>query len=214
MAVRQWLLGDYPQLGILRTDGGMGGEEFFSELSRLRICHERTPPYQHHRAGIVERTIQVIVTDARTLLISADDLSEIFEDYGMCLWSYAMRYAVFLGNRVPMDCHNGKSAHMEARGYEDYRKVYRFGSNIVWIPLHQQMGCRPKNERFAPRGRAGLYLGFTASTRSRVVYDLALRKTAISNNIFPVSREDVSRKLNTGLQNRQEFGLLDNLHRR
>lgn len=70
-------------------------------LSRQKIRQHLSAPYKHSQNGMVERDIQTIMNDARTVMAMYDCPHKY--------WCYAIQYAVYNHNRLRV--YNGKTPH-------------------------------------------------------------------------------------------------------
>ena len=91
------------KLKNLRTDGGgeyidAAGEKWFASNG---ILHEKTAPESPQQNGIAERKNLTIMNDARTYMAA----SNLRKD----LWPYAVKYAVYVRNRLPNASRGGKT---------------------------------------------------------------------------------------------------------
>jgi hypothetical protein len=74
-------------------------KELAELVTRLGIIHEKSPPYENHQNGAVERTNQTLTKMCQALVHT--------QGLPPTLWSYAVRHAAYIFNRL---LHVGKAA--------------------------------------------------------------------------------------------------------
>jgi hypothetical protein len=155
----------------IRTDGGAGEyiNPAFSELLSSRgIRHERTSPGSSFQNGKVERAIRTLKAWAGASLAESG--------LGSAFWVEAMRYAVFVYNRLPSATRS--SPYELAHGHPpSLRFLHPFGC------LCFSRVAQPSKRRLDKKARAAVYLGPAQTTKDghRILH-LDTKHVAISRN--------------------------------
>ena len=112
----------------------------------------------HHQNGIAERGIRTVSTAARAIMLHA--LIHWPEHVSLDLWPFAIKYAVYLWNRLP----RGKSGLSPSELYFDTKSVYQeLHAAKVWgcpaYVLDPRIQDGKKIPRWNPRSKMGQFLG-------------------------------------------------------
>ena len=127
------------------------------KLVKLEYCQ----PYRHQQNGAAERSIQYINSMARVMLIAAK-LSDKF-------WAHAVKYAVFVQNRVPPQTENSK-----LRTKATLSPIHKLTGKKADLSLVQEFGCpiyymlrdADVRHKFKKRAEKGIFLGYSEDTGS------------------------------------------------
>ena len=145
-------------LGYRADNGIYRSKEFMAALKQKGQTIQFSGIGAHHHNGIAERAIQTISSCARAMMIHAviHNPTEMQTD----LWPFAMKYAVWLWNRMPKQSsglspdeifYNAKSDHEELR----QAKVWGCPAYVL-DPTLQDGKSLP---RWNPRSKLGQFLG-------------------------------------------------------
>ena len=158
----------------IRTD--CGKEWLNKALSKFAIKKgiqwEPTAPYSQSQNGVAERSNRVIVSRARTMLISAPGLPK-------SLWADALNTTIYLTNRSPTKAlPKGRTPHELLYGtMPRYRHIKTFGCAAYALKPHA------KHEgKLAPRSEKLWLLGYEATTIFRL-WDPVRRIVRTSRNV-------------------------------
>jgi hypothetical protein len=178
---------------IFKSDNGT---EFVNEdmkqfMREQEICHETTSPHTPHQNGIAERTNRTIAEAAVAMLLSAK--------VSFHLWSYAMKTAVYLWNRM-----SNQALHQRSTPYFE---IYGTKPNVSNL---RTFGCEiyahlPDNKRpsFGPKAVKGIFIGYDEQSLSYLYYhkttrsiyktghirfneDLSIAPDLLPEEVFPI----------------------------
>lgn len=139
-----------------RLDNGKeyGGKQLVALLDSNQIQLELTAPYSPEQNGQAERAHAVVDMKARCLLLQAG--------LPQNLWPYAIRQAVRLANRTPIEKADWKTPYslLYNKEPDDFDKLFVFGCKAF---AHIPQEKRVKSAKFAPRAEKGVYLGMESS---------------------------------------------------
>lgn len=163
------------RLGILRTDnaGEFLSHEFHGILQKHSVKLECCSPYAHHQNGKAERTIRLITEKARCMMNHA----KCPRDF----WAWAVRHAVFVHNRLPVEGKQQLSPFERVHGYAPDLSMLRvFGCSAVVAKGRDSNWVH--DSKWDSRGVPGVFIGIAtdghdisngASIKGWVVWTLA-----------------------------------------
>ena len=126
-------------------------------------------PFQHWKAGLVERFIRDLCERTREILIKATVSLFLSGAKVEKLWDLAIVYACEIINHLPCSALGGLTPHEKrceldavyARRVQKRELVAPFGSLVVALPVQEKI--RPKRSRFTPRAECGFCVGLYGS---------------------------------------------------
>jgi len=158
----------------IRTDCGREflNEELEAVATEKGIQWEPTAPYSQSQNGVAERSNQIIVSRARTMLIQASGLPK-------SLWGDAINTSVYLTNRSPTKAlPEGKTPHEMLYGsIPRYKHLKIFGCAAYALKPHAKL-----EGKLGPRSEKLWLLGYDAITIFRL-WDLVKRIVRTSRNV-------------------------------
>ena len=135
------------------------------------IIHQRSCVETPQQNGRVERKHQHILNIARALMFQSNLPSSF--------WSYAVRHAVYLLNRVPSSAINFKTPFEILFNHPpNYHDLKVFGCLCF---VSTQMANRSK---FDPRAKKAVFIGFQHGFKGYIVYVLEDKRIEISRNVI------------------------------
>ena len=145
-------------LGYRADNGIYKADEFRDDLKKFGQSIQFCGVGAHHHNGVAERGIRTVSTSARAIMIHA--LIHWPEHVSMDLWPFAIKYAVYLWNRMPRKqsglsplevFFDTKSDHQELRA----AKVWGCPAYV----LDPRIQDGKKIPRWSPRSKMGQFLG-------------------------------------------------------
>lgn len=173
----------------VRSDGGgeYTSQEFEQFLLDNQIRHEYSNPHEQFGNGRAERSFGIIFCMARAMHITSALPTK--------LWSYAVKHAVFLLNRVPSranpDC---KTPYEMMRGKQpNVSKLMPYGC-LIYLYQHRSDS---ENWKISPRGIPAAYIGDGEADGSKACIGYNLNSHAIhyttsywpDHSFFPCRRK-------------------------
>ena len=149
------------------------GPEFFLKdfYASKGILHQRNCVETPQQNGIVERKHQHILNIARALMFQSHIPSNF--------WSYAINHAVYLINRVPSPIVNNKTPfELLYNKVPDFQMLKVFGC-LCYASTH----LANKN-KFQPRARRGIFLGFQTGMKGYIILDIDNREIFIGRDVL------------------------------
>ena len=154
--LQRWILeatkGTDNKVRCLRTDqaGEHLSKDYQDEIKRQGIRMECSSAYDHYQNGRAEKLIRDVCTMARCML----DYGGVARD----MWGYAVRYAVYVQNRVVHT--NMKMSPYEMRYGEipDMNRLKVFGCT-AYVARDKKETDYVKDSKFDPRGVEGCFVG-------------------------------------------------------
>nr|KYP36109.1 Retrovirus-related Pol polyprotein from transposon TNT 1-94 [Cajanus cajan] len=153
----------------IRSDNG---PEFFLRdfFNSKGIIHQTSCVYTPQQNGRVERKHQHILNVARALMFQSKLPSNF--------WSYAIKHAIFLINRVPSPIISHKTPfELLNKIPPDFSMLKVFGC-LCYASTHNQ------RHKFEPRSRKGIFMGFQNGTKGFVILDINTREILVSRNVI------------------------------
>ena len=93
-------------------------------------------------------------------------------------WSYAINHAIYLINRVPSRINNNKTPFELL-----YNKIPNFEMLKVFACLCYASTYIAHRNKFDPRSRCGVFLGFQIGMKGYIILDLDTKEIFISRNV-------------------------------
>jgi len=162
---------------ILRSDNGT---EFFNSsvidlLASNGIIHHSSCVYTPQQNGTVERKHRHILEVARALR---------FQSFlPIQFWGECVRTAVYLINKLPTDVLKGRSPYEVL-----HQKIPKLSHLRVFGCLCYATRL-PKGDKFAPRARKSVFLGYSETQQGYRLYDLIEKVFFVSRVV--TFREDI-----------------------
>ena len=161
------------KLKVLRSDNGgeYTSKEFESYLRQEGIRHELTTPKCPEQNGVAERMNRTIVETARCMLAEAK-LPRSF-------WAEAVSTAVYLRNRSPTSAVKGMTPYQSLTGEKPEVNLLIVFGCLAYAHI-------PKDERqkFDPKARKSIFLGYDANTKAYRLYDTERHKVFRSRDVI------------------------------
>ncbi|KAG7200024.1 hypothetical protein KM043_004791 [Ampulex compressa] len=161
----------YKRLGLicqeyldrLKRDRSDNGREFvnniFNELFRSRgIKRELTVAYNPQRDGVAERANRTILDKTRTMLIGAK-LPALF-------WAEAANTAAYLKNIYPVKGGENETPYQKWSGKQPTVSYLKVFGCVAYYYIHKNF-----RNKFEPKARKGIFIGYSRETRAYRVYD-------------------------------------------
>jgi hypothetical protein len=178
-------------------------EEYTRHLSRFAQVQSFAGVGAHHHNGIAERTIQTIMSAARTMMLHAaihwPDVAD------PVLWPLAVQHAVFLHNLLPNPS-NGLSPYecftktkIPTRRYQD---LHPWGCPTY--VLDSKIADGKKIPRWMPRSKRQVFVGFSPLHASSIPLVLNLETGAITPQ-FHVMFDDAFSSVSTSEDQLPDF---------
>ena len=155
---------------IMRSDNG---PEFFMKdfYASKGILHQRSCVETPQQNGRVKRKHQHILNVARALMFPSHIPSNF--------WSFAINHAVYLINRVPSPIINNKTPFELL-----YNELPNFETLKVFGCLCYASTHSTHRNKFDPRSRRGVFLGYQSGMKGYIVLDLDNKEILISRNVL------------------------------
>ncbi|KAM0044971.1 putative RNA-directed DNA polymerase [Helianthus debilis subsp. tardiflorus] len=152
-------------------------KEFYGEQG---IILETTCPHTPQQNGVVERKHRHLLEMARALRFEAK--------LPIKFWGECILTATYIINRIPSKVLKEKTPYEILLG-----KTPSYDHMRVFGCLAYYWNSNTKGDKFEPRGRRGVFLGYPYGTKGYRVYDLESNKIVVSRhvkfieNVFPYS---------------------------
>lgn len=161
------------KLKVLRTDNGgeFTSKEFESHLRKTGVKHELTVPRNPEQNGVAERMNRTIVEMARSMLADAKLPSKF--------WAEAVSTAVYLRNRSPTISVEGMTPFEALTSKKPHVEMFRVFGCLAYAHIP-----KVEREKFDPKARRCIFLGYGATTKAYRVYDVKRSKVVISRDII------------------------------
>ncbi|KAK9050950.1 hypothetical protein SSX86_027575 [Deinandra increscens subsp. villosa] len=150
------------------------------------IVLETTCPHTPQQNGVVERKHRHLLEVARALRFEANLPTKF--------WGECILTATYLINRLPSEVIENKTPYEILYNQKpDYDLLRVFGC------LAYYRSTETKGDKFEPRGRPGVFVGYPRGTKGYKIYDIEHGKIMISRdvkfmeNIFPFSKINESK---------------------
>ncbi|KAL4126736.1 hypothetical protein QTP88_010945 [Uroleucon formosanum] len=145
----------------LRSDCGLEykNTEVKALLDKFGIKHETSVPYTPQQNGKAERTMQIIVEAARTMVYS--------KNLSKTLWAEAVNTAVYTINRTENTGQEGKTPYeLWFNKTPDINNLKIFGSEVYAHILKEKL------RKWDQKGRKGIFVGYSEETKGyRICFD-------------------------------------------
>jgi hypothetical protein len=174
-----------------------GAKEFSSHeaeafLKEADIIIEPSAPYRHQQNGKAERTNRTLIDMGRTMLVDAG-LPEAF-------WAEAIRYAVYLKNRLPSkSCPAGMLSPYEAF-YENrlqLQSIHPFGC-AVYIEIPRELRRKVLSQ---PKAKPAIFIGCIEGTTHQFrLYDTVKRTVVVDRDVSLIDLKRPAKKDREPLQ--------------
>ena len=170
------------KLKKVRSDNG---REFFLHdfFSSKGILHEVSCVETPQQNGIVERKHQHLLNVDRALLFQAK--------LPICFWSYAIKHAIYLINRLPTPFLKLKSPYELVHGNPPDLHLLRVFGCLAFAST-----IKAARTKFDNRASKCVFLGFKTGIKGYVLYNLTHKSCFISRNVlfyethFPYDKAD------------------------
>jgi hypothetical protein len=151
----------------LSDNGTFASKEYEEDLATLRQHQRFAGVGAHHQNGVAERSIQTIMSMARTMMIHAHIRWPDVQD--LSLWPMAVDYAVYIYNHTPNPTTGIAAIDVMTRTRAPRHKladIHTWGcpTYVLEPTLHDGK----KIPRWQPRSRRGVFLGFSPKHASTV----------------------------------------------
>ena len=151
-----------------RGDNGVfKSEEFLKELEVRAQSIKFSGVGAHHQNGVAERAIRTVVESARTMMLHV--AIHWPEQSDLCLWPFALSYAVFLYNHMPARDSGWAPIEIFCGAKLDpriLRNARVWGCPAYVLDPTLQDGL--KLPKWQPRSRRGQFLGFSDQHSSTI----------------------------------------------
>ncbi|KAI3776447.1 hypothetical protein L1987_46232 [Smallanthus sonchifolius] len=151
------------------------GGEFTSNQMKLfyakhGIILETTCPHTPQQNGVVERKHRHLLEMARAIRFEAN--------LPIKFWGECILTATYIINRIPSEILENKTPYeILLKKPPDYHHLRVFGC------LAYYWNYDTKGDKFVPRGRPGVFLGYPCGTKVYRIYDFELRRLVISRHV-------------------------------
>ena len=143
---------------VIRSD--LGSEfSIKSYCDRTGVIHQTTPGYAPELNGVAERSVGLIKTRALLLTLSTP--------LGHPYWSYAMRYAAVIYNKITQSGIEGKSAWQVITGRETNLDAIREYGEVCFAHIPPEL--RIKSSLDAPKARQARILGIDEAITGYII---------------------------------------------
>ena len=167
-----------PVLGYRADNGIYRSEKFRGDLKHFGQTIQFCGVGAHHHNGVAERGIRTVSTAARAIMLHA--MIHWPEHVSLDLWPFAIKYAVYLWNRIPNDSglspmelfYDTKSDHQQLRA----SKVWGCPAYV----LDPRIQDGKKIPRWNPRSKLGQFLGRSDEHASSVGLIRNLKTNGVS----------------------------------
>ena len=156
---------------VFRSDNG--GEFFNTNCSELftsnGILHQSSCPHTPQQNGVVERKHRHVLETARAIKIQSN-LPDKF-------WGECVEVAVYIINRIPLTTIGNKTP---------YELLYNKQPSLSHLRV---VGCLCfatnflKKDKFAPRAREAVLLGYAATQKGYKLYDMKSKTIFVSRDV-------------------------------
>ncbi|KAD0786919.1 hypothetical protein E3N88_43719 [Mikania micrantha] len=151
------------------------GGEFTSNQMRnfysdQGIALETTCPHTPQQNGVVERKHRHLLEVARAIRFEAN--------LPIKFWGECVLTATYIINRVPSKVLNNKTPYEVLLG-----KIPSYDHMKVFGCLAYYWNNDTKGDKFEPRGKRGVFLGYPHGTKGYKVYDIEQKKMIISRHV-------------------------------
>ncbi|KAD2804249.1 hypothetical protein E3N88_37626 [Mikania micrantha] len=134
------------------------------------IVLETTCPHTPQQNGVVERKHRHVLEMARAIRFEAN--------LPIKFWGECILTATYIINRIPSNVLNNKTPYeILLEKPPDYDHMRVFGC------LAYYWNYDTKGDKFEPRGRPGVFLGYPCGTKGYRIYDFDLKKLVISRHV-------------------------------
>lgn len=182
---------------VKRVRSDNGGEftsndmlKFYSEQGMML---ETTCPHTPQQNGVVERKHRHLIETARALRFEAN-LPKRF-------WGECVLTAAYLINRLPSIVIENRTPYETIFGQKpDYHFTKIFGC------LAYYRSTETKGDKFEPRGRPGVFLGYPPGIKGYKIYDIENKKIIVSRDVrfyennFPFKGMNMDLKETTAME--------------
>ena len=156
---------------IYRVDNEPAILELQEKVKDLRILRtgsqtmtDNTPPKQSKSAGPIERGVQEIEEQIRTMKIALEERIQGKISINSLIFQWLVEYAAVLVNRFSIG-HDGKTPYSRLRGRSSGRPIAEFGECILY-KVTKQPGRLVKLE---PRWKHGVWIGIDQKTNEAII---------------------------------------------
>ena len=160
-------------------NGTFASREYEEDLKNLRQHQRFAGVGAHHQNGVAERSIQTIMSMARTMMIHAHIRWPDVQD--LSLWPMAVHYATYIYNHTPNPSTGIAPIDIMTR---TRMPRHQLADLHTWgcptYVLEPDLHDGKKIPRWQPRSRRGVFLGFSPSHSSTVPIVLHNRTLHIS----------------------------------
>lgn len=134
------------------------------------MIHQKSCPYTPQQNGVVEKKHQHLLNVSRALMFTAN--------LPLKFWGESVLTASYIINRLPMLRLNNKTPYeMVYKKPATYNNIRVFGClTHVYVNKHDR-------NKFAPRSRECIFLGYPPTIKGYKLYDLKEKKLFISRDV-------------------------------